>query len=159
MAGRSPGASCYKVQREPVDRSRSSRCRLAAFEISPELVSAVTDAVLDEVAAWQARPLEPVYAIAFFECLRIKIRDEGAVKNKAVLADRGCVGFAPARSAIATRLAPIVERQRLAASNLTQSVSTQALVKLGAWLPGAVKVEESDHRYRLLLRARPERCR
>jgi putative transposase len=54
------------------------------IEISPELVSAVTDAVLDEAAAWQARPLEPVYAIVFFDCLRIKIRDEGAVKNKAV---------------------------------------------------------------------------
>jgi len=44
----------------------------------------VTDAVLDEVSAWQARPLEPVYAIVFFDCLRIKIRDEGAVKNNAV---------------------------------------------------------------------------
>ncbi len=47
-------------------------------------MSAVTDAVLDEAAAWQARPLEPVYALVFFDCLRIKIRDEGAVKNKAV---------------------------------------------------------------------------
>jgi putative transposase len=57
---------------------------LYGIEISPELVSAVTDAVLDEVAAWQARPLEPVYAIVFFDCLRVKIRDEGTVKNKAV---------------------------------------------------------------------------
>lgn len=57
---------------------------LYGTEISPELVSAVTDAVLEEVAAWQARPLEPVYAIVFFDCLRVKIRDEGAVKNKAV---------------------------------------------------------------------------
>lgn len=53
-------------------------------EISPELVSAVTDAVLDEVGQWQSRPLEPVYAIVFFDCLRVKIRDEGSVKNKAV---------------------------------------------------------------------------
>ncbi len=57
---------------------------LYGIEISPELVSAVTDAVLDEVAAWQTRPLEPVYAIVFFDCLRVKIRDEGTVKNKAV---------------------------------------------------------------------------
>jgi putative transposase len=57
---------------------------LYGIEISPELLSTVTDAVLDEVAAWQGRPLEPVYAIVFFDCLRIKIRDEGAVKNKAV---------------------------------------------------------------------------
>ncbi len=57
---------------------------LYGIEISPELVSAVTDAVLDEVSAWQARPLEPVYAIVFFDSLRIKIRDEGVVKNKAM---------------------------------------------------------------------------
>jgi putative transposase len=57
---------------------------LYGVEISPELVSAVTDAVLEEVAAWQNRPLEPVYAIVFFDCLRVKIRDEGTVKNKAV---------------------------------------------------------------------------
>jgi putative transposase len=53
-------------------------------EISPELVSAVTDAVLEEVAAWQNRPLEASYAIVFFDALRVKIRDEGVVKNKAV---------------------------------------------------------------------------
>ena len=53
-------------------------------EVSPALVSAVTDAVLDEVAAWQNRPLEPVYAIVYFDALRVKIRDEGLVRNKAV---------------------------------------------------------------------------
>ena len=57
---------------------------LYGLEISPDLVSAVTDAVHDEVSAWQARPLEPVYAIVFFDALRVKIRDEGAVRNKAV---------------------------------------------------------------------------
>lgn len=57
---------------------------LYGVEISPELVSAVTDAVLEEVAAWQARPLEATYAIVFFDALRVKIRDEGVVKNKAV---------------------------------------------------------------------------
>ncbi len=57
---------------------------LYGVEISPELVSAVTDAVLDEVSAWQSRPLEAVYAIVFFDALRVKIRDEGVVKNKAV---------------------------------------------------------------------------
>ncbi len=57
---------------------------LYGIDVSPDLVSAVTDAVLEEVAAWQGRPLEPVYAIVFFDCLRGKIRDEGTVKNKAV---------------------------------------------------------------------------
>lgn len=57
---------------------------LYGIEISPDLVSAVTDSVLDEVAAWQARPLEATYAIVFFDALRVKIRDEGLVRNKAV---------------------------------------------------------------------------
>jgi putative transposase len=57
---------------------------LYGIEISPELVSAVTDAVLEEVAAWQNRPLEPIYAIVYFDALRVKIRDEGLVRNKAV---------------------------------------------------------------------------
>ena len=54
------------------------------IEVSPALVSAVTDAVLEEVTAWQNRPLEPVYAIVYFDALRVKIRDEGLVRNKAV---------------------------------------------------------------------------
>ena len=57
---------------------------LYGLEVSPDLVSVVTDAVLDEVAAWQARPLEPVYPLVFFDALRVKIRDEGLVRNKAV---------------------------------------------------------------------------
>jgi transposase-like protein len=57
---------------------------LYGIEVSPDLVSAVTDQVIDEVAAWQARPLEASYAIVFFDALRVKIRDEGLVRNKAV---------------------------------------------------------------------------
>lgn len=57
---------------------------LYGIEVSPELISVVTDAVLDEVAQWQSRPLEPVYAVVFFDALRVKIRDEGSVKNKSV---------------------------------------------------------------------------
>jgi putative transposase len=57
---------------------------LYGIEISPELVSTITGAVLEEVSAWQSRPLETLYAIVFFDCLRVKIRDEGSVKNKAV---------------------------------------------------------------------------
>ena len=54
------------------------------IEVSPALVSAVTDAVLEAVTAWQNRPLEPTYAIVYFDALRVKIRDEGLVRNKAV---------------------------------------------------------------------------
>lgn len=55
-----------------------------AVEVSPDLISTVTDAVLSEVSAWQARPLEHVYAVVFFDALRVKIRDEGVVRSKAV---------------------------------------------------------------------------
>jgi len=57
---------------------------LYGTEVSPDLISKVTDAVLDEVRDWQSRPLEPVYPVVFFDALRVKIRDEGMVKNKAV---------------------------------------------------------------------------
>jgi len=57
---------------------------LYGVDVSPGLISAVTDAVLDEVTTWQQRPLAPLYPVVFFDALRVKIRDEGAVKNKAV---------------------------------------------------------------------------
>jgi len=54
------------------------------IDISPDLVSAVTDAVLDEVTEWQNRPLEALYPLVFLDAIRIKVRDEGTVRNKAV---------------------------------------------------------------------------
>jgi transposase-like protein len=57
---------------------------LYGVEISPTLISTVTDAVLEEVTAWQQRPLAPLYPVIFFDALRVKIRDEGTVKSKAV---------------------------------------------------------------------------
>ncbi len=54
------------------------------MEASPQLISTITDAVLEEVSAWQNRPLEALYAIVFFDCLRVKIRHEGTVVNRAV---------------------------------------------------------------------------
>ncbi|UAN05077.1 MULTISPECIES: IS256 family transposase [Achromobacter] len=53
-------------------------------EVSPEFVSSVTDAVMDEVTAWQTRPLETMYPVVFFDALRVKIREDGVVRNKAV---------------------------------------------------------------------------
>ena len=55
-----------------------------AVEGSPDLISTVTDAVVAEVTAWQARPLEPLYPVVFFDALRVKIRDEAVVRSKAV---------------------------------------------------------------------------
>lgn len=52
-------------------------------EVSPSLISSVTDAVADEVKAWQARPLDAIYPIVYLDCIHVKVR-EGAVRIKAV---------------------------------------------------------------------------
>jgi putative transposase len=53
-------------------------------DVSPEFISSVTDAVIAEVGAWQARPLEPMYPVVFFDALRVKIREDAVVRNKAI---------------------------------------------------------------------------
>ena len=53
-------------------------------EVSPTLISSVTDAVMDEVKAWQARPLDALYPIVYLDCIHAKVRDSGAVRVKAV---------------------------------------------------------------------------
>ncbi|MFC6284304.1 IS256 family transposase [Polaromonas aquatica] len=53
-------------------------------EVSPDLISSVTDAVMSEVTAWQARALEPMYPVVFFDALRVKIREDAVVRNKAI---------------------------------------------------------------------------
>ncbi len=53
------------------------------IEVSPELISTVTDGILSEVKEWQSRPLNELYPIVFFDAIRMKIRDEGRVMNKA----------------------------------------------------------------------------
>jgi putative transposase len=58
-------------------------------EVSPALVSEVTDAVLDEVKTWQNRPLEPIYGMVFLDALYVKMRHEGRVENRAVYVAMG----------------------------------------------------------------------
>jgi transposase-like protein len=53
-------------------------------EVSPEFISSVTDAVMAEVTAWQSRPLEQMYPVVFFDALRVKIREDAVVRNKAI---------------------------------------------------------------------------
>ncbi|MNQ86743.1 Transposase, Mutator family [compost metagenome] len=53
-------------------------------EVSPALISTVTDAVSDEVRLWQGRPLDPLYPILYLDCIHVKVRDAGAVRTKAV---------------------------------------------------------------------------
>ncbi|MGH6628397.1 MAG: IS256 family transposase [Burkholderiales bacterium] len=53
-------------------------------EVSPTLISSVTDAVVEEVKAWQGRPLDALYPIVYLDCIHVKVRDAGAVRVKAV---------------------------------------------------------------------------
>jgi len=53
-------------------------------EVSPALISSVTDAVMDEVKAWQMRPLDKLYPIVYLDCIHVKVRDNGMVRTKAV---------------------------------------------------------------------------
>ena len=63
---------------------RSHVEELYGLSVSRELISKAADAVRDEVRQWQSRPLEETYAIMYFDAVRVKIRDEGLVRNKAV---------------------------------------------------------------------------
>ena len=53
-------------------------------EVSPSLISSVTDAVYDEVKTWQSRPLDPIYPVVYLDCIHVKVRDSGSVRAKAV---------------------------------------------------------------------------
>src|SRR5690606_25556063 len=53
-------------------------------EVSPDFISSVTDAVMSGVSAWQSRPLEPMYRVVFFDALRVKVREDAVVRNKAI---------------------------------------------------------------------------
>ena len=73
---------------------RSHIQELYGIDVSANLVSAVTESVMTDAVAWQNRPLESTYAIVYFDALRVKIRDEGLVRNKAVYLAIGvtCLG-------------------------------------------------------------------
>jgi putative transposase len=58
--------------------------QMYGVEVSPGLISEVTDAVLDEVRVWQSRPLEAIYGIVYLDALYVKMRHEGRVENRAV---------------------------------------------------------------------------
>jgi putative transposase len=72
--------------------SRGMTCReikahlqeIYGVEVSPDLISTVTDGVIDEVRAWQSRPLDAVYPILYLDALQVKVKDQGRVSNKAI---------------------------------------------------------------------------
>lgn len=53
-------------------------------EVSPTLISSVTDAVIEDAKAWQSRPLDALYPIVYLDCIHVKVRDAGSVRVKAV---------------------------------------------------------------------------
>ena len=65
--------------------SRGMTCReikahlqeIYGVEVSPDMISTVTDSVIDEVRAWQSRPLDPVYPILYLDALQVKVKDQG----------------------------------------------------------------------------------
>ena len=77
------------------------------IEVSPEFICSVTDEVMTEVTAWQMRPLEPMYPVVFFDALRVKIREDAVVLNKAVYL---ALGFLPDGSRYMQR--PVDRRHR-----------------------------------------------
>jgi len=53
-------------------------------EVSPSLISSVTDAVVEDAKAWQSRPLDALYPIVYLDCIHVKVRDSGVVRVKAI---------------------------------------------------------------------------
>ncbi len=68
----------------PVRETQGHLAELYGLEVSPGLISTITGEAMDEVLEWQNRPLEPMCPLVFFDALRVRMRDEGTVKNKAV---------------------------------------------------------------------------
>jgi len=72
--------------------SRGMTCReikahlqeIYGVEVSPDLISTVTDGVINEVRSWQSRPLDAVYPILYLNALQVKVKDQGRVSNKAI---------------------------------------------------------------------------
>ena len=77
----SPGMTVSEIQQHLTE--------MYGTEVSGTLISAVTDAVIDEVKQWQSRPVDSVYPIVYLDCIHVKIRDSGAVRVKAAYLDIG----------------------------------------------------------------------
>ena len=67
-----------------VRESQAFLAEMYSVQVSPDLISSVTDEVMSEVTSWQTRPLEPMYPVVFFDALRVKIREDAVVRSKAV---------------------------------------------------------------------------
>lgn len=63
---------------------RASLSEQYGTDVSTDFISSVTDELLEEISALQTRPLESMYPVVFFDALRVKVRDEDVVRNKAI---------------------------------------------------------------------------
>jgi transposase-like protein len=79
---------------------------LYGVEVSPALISNVTEAVMEEVRQWQTRPLEAVYPIVYLDCLVVKVKENQRVSNKAVYLALGVTDAAGTRSCSACGFPP-----------------------------------------------------
>ncbi len=79
---------------------------LYGVEISPTLVSQVTDAITEEITLWQNRPLEGVYPIMYLDAVRVKVRHNGSVINKAIYLAIGITWRAPKKFSACGSLRP-----------------------------------------------------
>ncbi len=82
----------FRLRRREIATRPSSRRSLRkqhleeiySVEVSPALISSVTDAVQEEVTLWQSRPLDALYPVIYLNALQVKIRDGAHVRNKAI---------------------------------------------------------------------------
>ena len=83
MTGHRDGQAAGKANPAGQSHGRDSRhAQVYGTQLSAETVSRITDQVLEEVRAWQARPLDPVYAVVFLDAIMVKVRDNQVVQNK-----------------------------------------------------------------------------
>jgi hypothetical protein len=87
-----------------IDRHVATRC--------PSPGTHVNDAVIAEVGAWQARPLEPMYPVIFFDTLRVKINEDSVVRNKTVYLALGCCPTARVRASTHNEVPHLDKRKR-----------------------------------------------
>jgi putative transposase len=64
--------------------SKAHLQEIYGVEVSPDLISTVTDGVIDEVRTWQSRPLDPIDPILYLDALQVKVKAQGRVSNKAI---------------------------------------------------------------------------
>jgi putative transposase len=106
-------------------------------EVSPSLISTVTDAVLDEVRAWQSRPLDAIYPILYLDALQVKVKSQGRVSNKAIYLAFG-VNLQGLKEVLGmwaadTEGARVLDADR---DGVEDERSTRCLHRVGGWLEG-----------------------